>query len=253
MARARMRRSSRYAEGDIFVVPLPSGGVALGLVARRAPRGGIAYGYFFRPVRAKVPSLEQIPEMGPASAVLGCRFGDLRLAEGDWQVLGPLTGWDRTVWQMPWFCVPSDGLPQGVAVKYADNDPTRVEQQVEVSHDECEKLPRDEMFGSDFLAIELDKRLTGHPEREHGSELEDERWGARIFIEFGNAADASDALAAVEAAGFVARLEVDEVGVELTVDLPADSSDDEIDTAELSLARIAERFGGTADGRTRPV
>ena len=76
-----------YLEGSAFLVPLPSGGYARGVVARTAPKGKILLGYFFGPPldQGADPRLESL---NAKDAILCVRFGDLGLIEGHWPILG---------------------------------------------------------------------------------------------------------------------------------------------------------------------
>jgi hypothetical protein len=90
-----------YREGSVFLVPLRSGRLGRGVVARSGPRGKLLLGYFFG------PKLEvgQAPLGGlrPEDAVLIVRFGDLGLFRGEWKVIGQIEPWSRSDWPIPEF------------------------------------------------------------------------------------------------------------------------------------------------------
>ena len=92
-----------YQEGDWFAMPLPSGGFAVGTIARAAKGGKALLGYFFSPRRSAVPGVEDLESLDAPSAVVVARFGDLALIRDEWPILGRTAGWNRNLWSMPAF------------------------------------------------------------------------------------------------------------------------------------------------------
>lgn len=130
-----MKAAQKYPESTVFAVPLEGGGYALGLVARRAPRGRILFGYFFGPRLSSVPKLNEVPHLNQFHAIDKCQFGDLGLFEGSWPVIGQLKPWNREDWPMPLFYrdeyaylpPPDPSMTRLFLIKRSDDDPAKVE------------------------------------------------------------------------------------------------------------------------------
>jgi hypothetical protein len=151
------RRKLHYKEGDWFAVPLPSGGYALGLIARmKAPA---TFGYFFGPRRPVLPRLADAENLRPEEALDRADFGDLDLLNHEWPVLGQLTGWDRSRWPMPRFVNKDVISGQIRLITRDDNDPGEVIARDVASPEEAAGLPADGCFGSLALARHLDRLL----------------------------------------------------------------------------------------------
>ena len=143
--------SVKYGEGDCLAVPLPGGGFAVGLVARVAPGGAVAFGYFFGPRLHGSPEGLDINRLRPEDAVLLCRFGDLGIIEGSWRSLGRLLEWRRREWPMPAFhrLVPLDN--RILRVVYRDENPNSMPKEERISEQEAANLPRDGLLGSEAV------------------------------------------------------------------------------------------------------
>lgn len=148
-------------EGDWFLVPLPSGGYASGLVARASKRGRVLLGYFFGPRRAAPPDVEALAGLTAASAVLVARFGDLDLVQKNWPVLGQRGEWRRSLWPMPAFANRDLLTEQVWRVEYSDDDPNRLVARIPFSANDAKRFPPDRVSGSGAVAIKLDQLLTG--------------------------------------------------------------------------------------------
>jgi hypothetical protein len=163
MHRVRAMISGDYGKGDCFAIPLATGGYAVGVIARqqRAKRTGgkVALGYFFGPRHPQIPSLEKIGSLVATDARLVCRFGDLGLYSGEWTRIGTLLNWSDINWPMPTFY--RRQLVSGLilAVRYADNDPTKCISEVVVSGQADLSEPLDGLFGSAAVQSRLDQIL----------------------------------------------------------------------------------------------
>lgn len=159
MVRARRKRL-RYDEGDWFAVPLPSGGYALGVVAR--VRRGILLGYFFRPRRKKIPVFnKRITSLSASDAILCSLCGDLGIIEGEWPILGKDPNWDRKRWPMPIF-TGQDPLSEVItAVRYDESTLQEVDSYRVAELGEH----ADGLAGSGFVEELLDARLGGQGRR----------------------------------------------------------------------------------------
>jgi hypothetical protein len=114
-------RKIKYSEGDIFGVPLRDGKFARGVVTRISPEG-ILIGYFFGP---------KLDELGGASIALDPQkavkifyFGDTRIINGAWPLIGRVSDWDRASWPSPQF-LRIDPLRKNLGswITYADDNP----------------------------------------------------------------------------------------------------------------------------------
>jgi hypothetical protein len=153
-----------FAAGDLFCVPLPSGGYGLGLIARKSP-AGIVLGYFFRCRFDTCPGLDDLTRIGKRDVVLMRLFGGVGLARGDWPILGPLPGWQPGEWPMPTFGWKlSLGQEAYVRREYSE-DPARMIREVRIGKDEFERLPEDGVDGFLALAIGLEAILREMPDR----------------------------------------------------------------------------------------
>lgn len=152
-----------YAEGSVVLVPLRKGGVARGVIARAGPKGKALLGYFFGPYLT-VAGDAQTDDLQPADALLRARFGDLGLINGEWQVIGVISNWNRAEWPMPDF-VRRDplGVLRPRLVRRSDIDPLLVEAEYVIDDDTG--LEPDAAYGYGAVEIELTKRLyrSGEP------------------------------------------------------------------------------------------
>lgn len=116
--------AQQYREGDWFAVPLPRGGYAVGLVARRPRRGTVVLGYFFGPPRKTLPACEALAGTRAEHALLVCRVKDTALHNGEWRVLGRPASWRREDWPIPAFHRREGLSGRGIRVEYDDEDLT---------------------------------------------------------------------------------------------------------------------------------
>jgi hypothetical protein len=150
-----------YEEGDIFAVPLPSGGWAIAVVARIAPGGRVVVGHFFGPRLPAVPATGNL-NLTAQDSILTARFGDLGIVQGSWKRLGRLGSFKRQQWPMPVFHrqVPHTG--QFLRVSYRDDNPNSTPDEIGISEQEARRLPEDSLFGSTAIERVLGSML---PER----------------------------------------------------------------------------------------
>jgi hypothetical protein len=145
-----------YAEGDWFAVPLRGGGFGVGLAARAQPKQhGVVLGYFFGPVFAEPPSITELVGLTAATATLVQKFGDLRLIDGTWPVIGRVDRWERDHWPMPPFQRYEELTGRTMRVICDDDDANVVVSELQVSADEDEGLPSDGMLGAGAVEIVL--------------------------------------------------------------------------------------------------
>lgn len=157
---ARVKIKQQYVEGDWFVIPLEDGGFAIGLAARVNPKGGIL-GYFFGPRLVGAPrSLAELGEArGPHDALLVARLGDLGIVTGKWSVLGTLPGWNRNAWGPPDFGRHEELSGLSWRVRYDDEDPMKLLEEIEIPAHEVSGLPEDGILGSGAVELLLTHML----------------------------------------------------------------------------------------------
>lgn len=147
----------KYQEGSTFLVPLKDGGFARGVVARVAPKGKIAFGYFFAP---RLPTSEGVDfdAIKPEDASLTIFFGDLGLIKGHWPIVGKMAGWDRAQWPLQ-DTVRRDplGKLRPMLVRYDDSDPSKVLRETAIDNDSG--LPDDGLAGYRYVEARLSKLL----------------------------------------------------------------------------------------------
>lgn len=159
-----MKAAQRYPESTIFAVPLSDGRFALGLVARRAPRAAMIFGYFFGPRISSITNTPKISDLSKWDVVLRCRFGDLALLNGNWPVIGKVPLWNRSDWPMPLFyrdeyefLRPSDSTDSRlILIKRSDDNPARVEWERRVPELPSDVVP-DSLYGAGAVEIRLSK------------------------------------------------------------------------------------------------
>ena len=155
-----MSRSVPYRDGDLFAVPLRSGGgYGVGVVARHDGRGGVL-GYLFGKFFSEVPSLDDVSRLRPSEAIRVLRFGDLGLIEKRWLVLGQVEGWNSNDWPIPAFGrrEPTGGT---FRVIYSAEDLRGPAREEPISDEECDRLPRDSLSGAGAVELVLTQLLVG--------------------------------------------------------------------------------------------
>lgn len=84
--RARKCRT-RVKDGDVFAVPIPSGGYVIGVVARVGDRNDML-AYFFEPRLQTLPSPDSMPRVSHAQAVASAYCSSLGISEFGWPLIG---------------------------------------------------------------------------------------------------------------------------------------------------------------------
>lgn len=145
-------------EGDVFAVPLRSGGYATGVVARvSADDSGGLLGYFFGPKTSSVPSKDVVGSLRPDNALRILRFGDLSLLNNDWPVIGHIPNWNRGSWPMPDFVRKDDISRKAWRVRYSENNISEVVSERPEPFDSV--LERDAAFGAGAVELLLTRLL----------------------------------------------------------------------------------------------
>jgi hypothetical protein len=149
----------KYAEGDLFAVPVRGGGYALGVLARQNRRG-VLLGYFFGPRRGVIPRVDDVGPLNARAAVLVGQFGHLGVKNGSWPVLGRTPGWVRDDWPSPPFARFEELTGRWFQMFYADDDPNRLLRQEPLDAQAAQSLPEDGLMGARFVETRLDRLLS---------------------------------------------------------------------------------------------
>jgi len=157
----------KYAEGDVFAIPLEKNGYTLGVVARTSSIGMILLGYFFDIRRETIPDAADFQNLRPEIAIWKVRIGDLHLMSGRWPIIGRIRNWNRNDWPMPKF-IRRDPLTGRIKIiSYKDDDPVRSKHE-ELVHQEHAELERDATYGAGVVEHRLSKLLNVLPKSSSG-------------------------------------------------------------------------------------
>jgi hypothetical protein len=113
-------------EGDCFAVPLPSGGFAIGVVARAMERSdSVIFVYMFGPRRMELPDIKDAKNLRPVRSIFHGRVG----AGRRWSNLGRLADYSRSQWPMPSFLSVDLLTGRTVVRTYDDDDPSHLKEE----------------------------------------------------------------------------------------------------------------------------
>jgi hypothetical protein len=164
----------RYKEGDVFGIPLRTGGYALGLIARMPKNGKILLGYFFGYYFETIPSPNELPSLKPEHAIWVHMFGDLNLWKDVWPIVMHIYDWEneRKIWPMPQFVL-QDRLGLGSwLVTYEKDDPSKELSRV-LSKNRIDGHWDDGLAGAGYVEIMMTKLLTESGLRTRGQPGDD--------------------------------------------------------------------------------
>ncbi len=82
----------------------------------------------------------------PGKEIKILRFGDLSLLNKEWVVIGDIPSWDRKKWPLPNFVRKDDISKRAWRVRYSEEDPNRVIDEVPEPFNSV--LERDAMYGA---------------------------------------------------------------------------------------------------------
>jgi hypothetical protein len=136
---------------------MPSGGFALGLVARSSR--GVLLCYFFGPISPEIPTLASAAGKTVETAALVAKVGHLGIKNGTWPVLGNEPGWSRERWPMPVFVKHEELTGRVYELHYPDGDPNGVPRRVPMAADESAQGPEDGLMGYAYAARAVEKAL----------------------------------------------------------------------------------------------
>jgi Immunity protein 26 len=150
-----------YREGDWIAVPLrDSSGFGVGRIVRVAPGGRVLLGYFFGRRWRHEPTLSELSDLQPSGALVAWRFGDLRLVDRSWLVLGGADDWRREDWPMPVFARREPIGGRAWRVEYPDDNPNAVPRESPITEDEASQYPEDALLGAGVIESLLTKVLS---------------------------------------------------------------------------------------------
>jgi hypothetical protein len=148
-------------DGTWFSLPMPMGGHAVGLVARR--KGPKMLAYFFGPRHPGIPARQELRGLKAADAVMIARVATMGISEGDWPVLGRLDGWSRDDWPIPDFITYSELSGAYFRVSYPEGQFDGVPSETVIDRDD--ELPEGSFYGHVAAAITLEEWLDKPPKR----------------------------------------------------------------------------------------
>lgn len=155
-------RKKKIAEGDIVAVPATdNNGYFVSVVARTLEAhtlSGEVLLYFFGPRQMKVPDMVSIGPLDPKKAIDIVRTGVIRIHEGVWPVVGKLTEFDRSHWQIPIFGRVDLLDPScGVIVRYIDDSLAGPRVEEKTSSAEAQQHIQDQLVGVDIASYDISK------------------------------------------------------------------------------------------------
>jgi hypothetical protein len=245
---------SKPGEGVWFGVPVAPDLVAVGLVARSAKRGEVAFGYFFAPRGAGVPSLADLRDLSPADAIVLTRFLHTALVSGHWPILGSVERWNRSDWPMPEFHEPwtLEMSGESWANRYSEDEPDRILTERRIEPEDERLYPPDFRHPPGNLEYRL-QGLLGLPQDKEADESSENEHieGVRHFL-FVPSAAVAGVRQQLDALGF-ANPEIGEERdglVDIAVFQPGSVGDlqSSATLAEAKLSELASSVGGDYDG-----
>ena len=138
----------------MFAVPV-TGGYAICIVTRRAG----PLGYFFGPVRAKLPELDELNFKEDTPVLIG-KFGVLGMTSGEWPKLGSLPGWNREDWPVPLFVETDYVSEKRYAVQYAEEDLATPLRFLSLPEEQLDRLPEAGLHGHGLIESLLSDLLS---------------------------------------------------------------------------------------------
>ena len=140
--------------GDVFAVPLETGGYAIGLVARK--RASRLLGYFWKKKFPEVPEDLDLSTLKKEDAYWIVQFSILGLEKGKWKIIGNMPNFRPEEWEVPKFFLDSAGGGKFI-VTYDDKL-----NEVNRERVPCDYEPEGPPYAEDGLAgyLFVEKRLT---------------------------------------------------------------------------------------------
>jgi len=97
------KKRVRFAEGDVFLVPLTQGGFAVGLIVRCDLRGHGVLAYIFNSTVDEAGELDIDHVVSKEMVVDVVDVAMRSLVSGAWPIVGRLPNWSRSDWPVPVF------------------------------------------------------------------------------------------------------------------------------------------------------
>lgn len=148
-----------YVEGTLFAVPLNPRGFALGLVARRGRKRGVALAYLFRWYYDSIPEIADLSELEPTDAIKAIRISDYGLVKSEWPIIGKYEPFVRSKWPMPEFAMRQEFAGRRWVLQFSDDDPTEVVNRQLTEIADITNHEPVEVYGAGAVEIVLSKLL----------------------------------------------------------------------------------------------
>jgi hypothetical protein len=152
-------RRARLIEGNCFLIPLPSGGFAIGVLSQLLG-GKLPFGYFFGPRRIEPPNKGELANLDPRTAIVRVKFGRTEIDNGRWQTIGRLGDWIPADWPTPPHTSGEAGAGRMWRIEYprdaSKDHPAKLDR---VTAQEASGLSRDILMGALALEKQLDRLL----------------------------------------------------------------------------------------------
>lgn len=153
------RKAVRIKDGSCIVVPVTSGGHAIGVMAKRY-RSGFLLCFFFLITDEELLALREhmsaaFLKLQAQSADLVCICSDLGLADGTWEIIGAMPNWNKEEWAAPVF---GTKAPEGFGramLQHYDEEVLEFVTDRNVTVADVIDLPDAALFGSGAVEIEL--------------------------------------------------------------------------------------------------
>lgn len=153
-----IKTKTTYNTGSVFCVPLIKGGYAIGIIIR--VNDSIALGHFLNKKFDHIPEIYKLSNLflDKQNIAYIKKFGTLGLDKGAWPILGTLSKWDESQWQVPPFTKRDLITNQLYLVYYDDN--LRFIRQEAISNLTIDNLPEDGTAGYGLIEKKLSNMLS---------------------------------------------------------------------------------------------
>ena len=156
---SRRRTSIQVSLGDCIVLPLFDGLFAVAWIAWS--KGQEILGHIFAPFTASELTVERLTERTDwTSPLLICRFGDLGIMRGEWQLL-PIPDCSKRTWAVPTrFGTSLEAIRLAYVVTTEPNHPDQVVSRCPATVEEALELPSEDLYGYRAVEIALSMLIT---------------------------------------------------------------------------------------------
>lgn len=149
---------NKIIEGDVYEIPLDSGGISVGVAARVPKRSNAILSYFFDLRTYEHRRERYIDNIKPENAILILRHSNMDLKNGSWPIVGRIKPWNREEWPIPIFIRRPLMLNHSLKIRYEDNDLYTESEAIKC--DRNADGPDDALFGSRAVSLLLSHKLS---------------------------------------------------------------------------------------------